>query len=201
MQVITRKAAKAAGLKYYYTGKPCKRGGHIDQRYVASFCCRTCARDKANEWFRSLKGDEREAKREYEKRRWQDETCRKKKQEYHRRPEELEKQRERNREWKKANRASCTDRQNKRNALLTAAFVEDVSLDYLFARDKGRCQLCRRALKMTTKWPHPQTPTRDHVVPLSKGGTHERKNLQLACARCNIRKQNRSGGEQLRLIG
>lgn len=191
MQRITRKAAKAAGLKYYFTGKPCKRGGHIDQRYVASFCCRTCAREKALEAFRCLDGDKREQRREYERRRWQDRTFRDRQRRYARAAGECVKKSIRNREWKKANRASCTDRQNKRHASLRAGFVEDVSLEFLFDRDKGRCQLCGLELSMATKWPHQRTPTRDHVIPLSKGGTHERSNLQLACAECNIRKSNR----------
>lgn len=187
MEVISRKAAKAAGLKYYFTSKPCKRG-HIDKRFVRSLCCMTCGREKALEAFRNLTPDKREERREYERRRWQDSEHRERQRSYHSRPEELAKQRIRNRAWKKANRASCTDRQNKRNALLYSVYVEDVGLEFLFERDNGRCQLCGCELSMTTKWPHPKTPTRDHVVPLSKGGTHERSNLQLACAECNIRK-------------
>lgn len=191
MQRISRKVAKAAGLKHYFTGKPCKRGGHIDQRYVASFCCVTCAREKATEDFRKLSGDRREARREYERRRWQELEFRRRHAAYRRDPVELAKQRARNKAWKKANRASCTDRQNRRRALELAAFVEDVSLEFLLERDGGKCKLCGDVLSMDTKWPHPKTPTRDHVIPLSKGGTHERANLQLACAFCNISKQDR----------
>lgn len=191
MQIISRKAAKAAGLKHYFTGKPCKRGGHIDRRYVASFICATCCREKALDAFRSLDGTKREAKRQYEKGRWQDLEARERKRAYHRRPSELAKQRVRNREWKLTNRASCTDRENKRRALYLDSFVEDVSLEYLFERDKGSCQLCGRELSMATKRPDPRTPTRDHIIPLSKGGTHERKNMQLACDECNVRKSNR----------
>jgi 5-methylcytosine-specific restriction endonuclease McrA len=76
MQRITRKAAKAAGLKYYFTGKPCKRG-HIDKRFVSSFRCMTCGREKALEAFRSLTGEKREALRNYNRRRWQDPAFRK----------------------------------------------------------------------------------------------------------------------------
>lgn len=191
MECISRKSAKAAGLTHYFTGKPCKRGGHIDRRYVASFCCVTCAREKALDSFRSLEGDAREEKRAYNKKRWQDPDFRKRMRAYQRHPLELAKRRARNKVWKQANRASCTDRQNKRNAMLYAAFVEDVSLAEIFARDRGRCKICGCELSMDTKWPHPRTPTRDHVVPLSKGGTHERGNLQLACAECNIRKGDR----------
>lgn len=190
MEVISRKAAKSAGLKHYFTGKFCSRG-HIDRRHVSSFGCMTCLRENVLKHFRQLEGDKREARREYERKRWQDAEIRKRSQAYKRQPQELAKQRERNREWKKANRASCTDRQNKRHAAMITAFVEDVSLAFLFARDGGRCQLCGYELSMTTKWPDPRTPTRDHAIPLSKGGTHERGNLQLACAVCNIRKQDR----------
>lgn len=45
MQVISWKAAKAAGLKYFFTGKPCKRG-HIDKRFVSSTQCKTCSYER-----------------------------------------------------------------------------------------------------------------------------------------------------------
>lgn len=51
----------------------------------------------------------------------------------------------------------------------------------LYIRDKGICQYCsaRVALK---------TATIDHYIPKSKGGTHEWKNVVLACAKCNQKK-------------
>lgn len=53
MDIISRKTAKAAGLKYYFTGKPCKRG-HIDKRFVSSFWCMQCAREKALAIYHSM---------------------------------------------------------------------------------------------------------------------------------------------------
>lgn len=41
----------------------------------------------------------------------------------------------------------------------------------------------------------------DHVIPLSVGGDNTRANVQLAHRRCNTAKNNRGGGEQLRLVG
>src|SRR5262245_52628801 len=141
MDRISRKAAKAAGLKHYFTGKPCKRAGHIDRRYVASFMCMTCAREKRFDDYQRWTPEKRTTRREYNIRRWQDPRFRAYSQAYKRREEELAKQRARNRVWKKANRASCTDRQNKRHAILYSVFVEDVSRAEIFERDGGRCQL------------------------------------------------------------
>lgn len=44
MKIISRAAAKAAGLQYYYEGTPCKRG-HIEQYYVSSGGCVECAKE------------------------------------------------------------------------------------------------------------------------------------------------------------
>jgi len=41
MDIISRKEAKAKGLKKYFTGKECPRG-HIDARYTASGYCLAC---------------------------------------------------------------------------------------------------------------------------------------------------------------
>lgn len=40
-KVITRKEALSLGLKWYFTGKPCKRG-HIAEQYTANRACREC---------------------------------------------------------------------------------------------------------------------------------------------------------------
>lgn len=46
MQVISRKEAKAQGLKVYYTGTPCKNG-HVSKRYVSSGKCASCRKKYA----------------------------------------------------------------------------------------------------------------------------------------------------------
>jgi 5-methylcytosine-specific restriction endonuclease McrA len=68
-------------------------------------------------------------------------------------------------------------------------------------RDGWRCHLCgymtRKAMRGTY---HPKAPELDHIVPISKGGEHSRRNTACACRSCNQTKLNRSLG-QLRLIG
>lgn len=43
--IVTRKEAMAAGLRHYFTGKPCP-SGHIDTRHVGGGCL-ACAREKS----------------------------------------------------------------------------------------------------------------------------------------------------------
>jgi 5-methylcytosine-specific restriction endonuclease McrA len=55
----------------------------------------------------------------------------------------------------------------------------------LFARDQHLCMYCGHE--------HPrQLLTRDHVVPLSKGGRDTWQNVVAACRHCNARKGNRT---------
>ncbi len=55
----------------------------------------------------------------------------------------------------------------------------------LFARDKHLCLYCGEHFAR-------HTLTRDHVMPLSRGGRDEWENVVTACARCNLKKRNRT---------
>lgn len=50
-----------------------------------------------------------------------------------------------------------------------------------------KCHYCRRETirSILLKRNDPLTRTRDHVIPLSKGGTNARENKVIACLRCN----------------
>lgn len=48
----------------------------------------------------------------------------------------------------------------------------------VFARDGGRCLLCRSAYDLHY----------DHDIPLSKGGSDTVNNIRILCATCNLRK-------------
>lgn len=66
-------------------------------------------------------------------------------------------------------------------------FRRQVTNTFLFARDRYRCQYCGR--------PRSQLRgrdflTRDHVVPLSRGGDNAWENVVTACSPCNNRKAN-----------
>jgi len=48
MDVISRRDAKAQGLKFYFTGKPCKQG-HVAPRYTSGESCTLCIIAKAKQ--------------------------------------------------------------------------------------------------------------------------------------------------------
>jgi 5-methylcytosine-specific restriction endonuclease McrA len=67
-------------------------------------------------------------------------------------------------------------------------FRRQVTNTFLFARDQYRCQYCGRT-QVDLK-PREQL-TRDHLIPISRGGLNEWNNVVTACSPCNTRKANR----------
>jgi len=66
-------------------------------------------------------------------------------------------------------------------------FRRQVTNTFLFARDEYRCQFCgRRSVDLKPR----ECLTRDHLVPLSRGGTNDWTNVLTACSTCNTRKGN-----------
>jgi 5-methylcytosine-specific restriction endonuclease McrA len=66
-------------------------------------------------------------------------------------------------------------------------FRRQVTNTFLFARDNYSCQYCGRSV-VELKPRH--ALTRDHVVPLSRGGNNDWSNVVTACSPCNTRKAN-----------
>ena len=67
-------------------------------------------------------------------------------------------------------------------------FRRQVTNTFLFARDRYRCQYCGRpAGELKPR----EALTRDHVIPLSRGGTNDWTNVVTACSPCNTKKGNR----------
>lgn len=67
---------------------------------------------------------------------------------------------------------------------------ETVTLKNVYKKFNGVCQGCGKLLEFGNNWLSNDYPSVDHVIPLSKGGTHEWSNVQLLCRRCNIMKSN-----------
>lgn len=66
-------------------------------------------------------------------------------------------------------------------------FRRQVTNTFLFARDGYRCQYCGRH---RSELRGREFLTRDHVIPLSRGGDNSWQNVVSACSPCNNRKGN-----------
>ena len=97
----------------------------------------------------------------------------------------------------------CTRCQKKRNKQIRRHMKraknggEKISLQDVYERDAGRCQICHRKVKMPDGRWHKRMATIDHIRPVSKGGKHTWKNVRLCCSQCNSKKRDKLGGQLL----
>lgn len=71
-------------------------------------------------------------------------------------------------------------------------FRRQVTNTFLFARDDYTCQYC---LRHQSELRHRECLTRDHLIPMSRGGGNLWANVVTACSSCNTRKGNRLAEE------
>jgi predicted nucleic acid-binding Zn ribbon protein len=60
----------------------------------------------------------------------------------------------------------------------------------IYERDDWTCQICGLPIRTDVASPHYQSATIDHIVPLSRGGSHVRDNCQSAHFICNSLKRD-----------
>lgn len=68
---------------------------------------------------------------------------------------------------------------------------KSIALGELFRKDGGICQICHDPVSMDVRWPDPRSASIDHIIPLSKGGDHTWRNVQLAHLGCNCSKNDK----------
>lgn len=61
----------------------------------------------------------------------------------------------------------------------------------LVERDGVDCKLCGAPVDMAARYPDPKSASVDHIIPVSRGGTHDLENLQLTHWKCNHTKRDR----------
>lgn len=168
-----RKAALAAGERYYFTGKSCRRG-HISKRYTVNKNCVSCheALWGKREEVLIKKKQYREKNKEKTKaavNNWH-ERNRKQVSAYHKKwRNEINPN-----AWKAV---SVKRRSSKKNA--EGGFSAD-DVSRMMAAQDGKCVCCKRDVR---KFFHV-----DHIMPLALGGTNWPDNLQILCPSCNCSK-------------
>lgn len=95
--------------------------------------------------------------------------------------EHREQRLEQNRLYHKREKEACRIRQGRRRAKLLGAAGSHTAAEWqaILKKHRGRCADCGEGGKLT----------KDHVVPLSQGGTNFAYNMQPLCLSCNSRKQ------------
>lgn len=167
--------------------------------------CKRCTNENDRRWYAKNAENAREYCRKYdaanreknrEHSRWYDATYPEKVREsvrkYYDNPSNREKERESCRQWAKNNPERVLEYAHRYDARKRSAYVAPVNHREIYERDDWICQLCLQPVDQTLKYPHPMSKSLDHVKPLSKGGTHEPSNVQLAHFVCNCRKKNKT---------
>jgi len=121
---------------------------------------------------------------------------------YYRENKEAVKLRVRNYNKTEAGRSVRSKGVNKYRALRAGVTVEDFTSKEIFRRDRYICQAC--GIKTRPDYKniyHIKYPNLDHIIPISKGGEHSRRNTQCLCRGCNSSKGSRHANDQMLLIG
>ena len=224
MRAAERNDAKKRGALTYFTGKPCT-SGHIAERSTSSGGCIECRREydrrayrenpgksaakaakryaakadhiksKRREWYAANKDKAKETKRLYMAKNG-DEVLRKARSSaasYRKRfPERAKKSItewwEKNPGRKKAYHHARRARKRGNGGSYTPADVASI------LKGQGeRCAYCRCRLGDAYHV--------DHIIPLAKGGSSDRRNLQILCEPCNLAKGAKHPIDYARTLG
>ncbi len=98
-------------------------------------------------------------------------------------------------DWQKRNLDAHRAKENRRRARKAASGGSHTAADIRAIRkaQRGACATCRVALGNRYHV--------DHVVPLKLGGSNDRKNIQILCAPCNLKKGAKHPAQFMRELG
>lgn len=183
-QIVSRKDAKALGLKRYFTGVPCPRG-HVSDRYVANSACAGCL----SEWHDLRYPPEIEKERSRLRREKNPSAFIEYSRTYNDANREEKNLAARLRQKLSANLDKARAKNHHRRARILgnggAYTVDDI--ERIYFQQRGCCAYCRDALVGKFQI--------DHIKPISKGGTNNPSNIQLLCDKvgggCNQKKRDK----------
>lgn len=229
-EIISRKDAKAKGVRYYFTGKPCKHG-HLGLRRVSETGCAQCSGIKLKKWrlknrdkskaidaaWRTknkeiLRAQERaryaknpakyiaKTRRYYEKN-WDD--VRRKRIDYHYRSYQDDAVRE-----KAQQRTRRWAKENPERARAWAVTGRRNRRAKEFDANGSHSPTDVAAIFLAQKGKCAYCRKKvkekyevDHIVPLAKGGANDKSNLQITCPKCNREKGSRDPLFHARMLG
>ena len=194
--IISRKYAKSAGIKRYYTGKPCNYG-HVCERMVSTRACVDCLSNRSKEW--KAANPERCSKTSMAWRKANPEKVKENKKRSN--AANPESQKIRSRRWYEANKQKSFDahykwaKQNSDKLSASAARYRSKKLNatVAWADHDAISAFYREARNLTEMTGEPYHV--DHIIPLqgeNVSGLHVETNLQILHGSENQRKGNRA---------
>ena len=99
-----------------------------------------------------------------------------------------EKSREYLRTWQRENKEKMDAQKERRAAVISAGTVTSEELWEIVKRADSKCEYCGKHVACYTLPKHAKGF--DHVVPISRGGKHEKGNMVVCCLKCNERKSH-----------
>ena len=102
--------------------------------------------------------------------------------------------RKQKRKQRKRNPYYTLTRNHRSRAKYSGVKYERVNIESIFIRDDYQCKGCG-VIVVRSKRYKPNQATIDHMIPLSRGGTHTRDNLITLCHQCNSEKGNKTWNE------
>jgi 5-methylcytosine-specific restriction endonuclease McrA len=157
--------------------------------------CKICNKERLNEWRKNNPEKYKDQhKRGLEKRRatgWAY-NLKHRRDKYVKHPkvllppdERARRENEQKKRWKKENPHKLREYSSLRRAMVKGAKeTERIDPLVVFDRDNGICGICKHHIRGKYEL--------DHIMPLSKGGNHTYKNIQLAHPKCNRKKHNKT---------
>lgn len=186
MHASSRKLAIDSGLSHYFTGLPCKNG-HIERRLAKSSHCLGCLRMRAEQrkqndpdayfaYAKELRGRKSSSGQVLANER--------KRAKYASDPEFRSRQLRNAKEWASQNKGHRLASYHKRERAKKASGDHFTGHDVkqVLASQKEKCANCLSSIRGGYHV--------DHIVPLARGGTNDRYNIQLLCPPCNIKKSS-----------
>lgn len=89
--------------------------------------------------------------------------------------------------WQKENPDKVADYKHRRRARENNVANEKMKVSEIYERDEWICQICLLPVDKELKAPNTMRKSLDHILPILRGGTHTKDNVQLAHLSCNQR--------------